>query len=134
VFDWIVVPAVILMFTAFVVCLATKPWLPRVSSVASGTMAVGLGIMALWVAVSALEKGVFEGEATSKILRHSVYRAQSPVAFWMYFTLFALPGFLLVTFPVYVLVLDIILWIQSILNLIKPEAKLSRDGKAKAKQ
>ena len=121
--DWIVVPAAIMMVAAFVVCLATKRWLPRVSSIASGTMAVGLGIVALWAALSALEKGVFEGEATSKILRHSVYRAQSPVAFWMYFTLFALPGFLLVTFPVYVLVLDIILWIRSNLNLTKPEAK-----------
>ena len=111
--DWIVVPAALLMLAAFVVCLATKPWFPRVSTVASGTMAAGLGIVALWAAFSALEKGVFEGAAGSKILRHSIYRAQSPVSFWGFFTFFALPGFLLVCYPLCAAVFNVVDWAQS---------------------
>jgi hypothetical protein len=130
-FDWIAVLAAALMVMALAVCLVTRSWLPRVSSVASGTMAVCLGIVSLWAAFTALDKGVFEGAAASRILEHNIYRARSPVSFWMFFTLFALPGFLLVTYPIYAAVSDVILWIQSAPNIAKPGAMSSGDSKDK---
>ena len=95
-----VLVAAIAIVPALLVFLVTKSWLPRVSDFALGVMAVSLGTLALWMAFSSLQEGVFKGAVASKILSHDVYLAKSPGAFWTYFALFALPGLLLVIVPV----------------------------------
>ena len=126
--DWIALAAAAVMCLALVVCLATKSWLPRVAAVASGTMAVCLGIISLWTALSALENGGFEGAPASKILSRGVSRAQSPEAFWAYFTFFALPGVLLVAFPIYSGALQLAARFRSVSGIPRP----SRSSKGEA--
>jgi hypothetical protein len=116
--NWIVLVAAGLIVPALILFLATKSWLPRVGAAASGIMAMCLGILALWAALDALEKGVFESATASKILSRSVYRTQSPGAFWMYFTSFALPGLLLVTIPSSMAIYRAAAWLRAIGNKV----------------
>jgi hypothetical protein len=92
--------------------LVTKPWFPRVSEAALGMTCVGLGALALAVALEAFQQGVFKAVVASRIIRHDVYLAREPFGFWVYFALFAVPGALLVVVPIYIALANLVSWLR----------------------
>jgi hypothetical protein len=93
---WIVAAAFVLLVPSLLVFLVTKRMWPRVSAFASAVMSASLGILCLWMAVDAIQRGHYDGVATSKIFRHGASRDKDPFLFWVFTSIFAVPGIFLV--------------------------------------
>src|SRR4051812_5734653 len=111
--DSVLGAAGLVMIFGAAIWLLTKPWFPRVSDAALGLTCIGLGTLGLSLAIESLQRGAFKGAIASKILRHDVYFDKDPLGFWIFFGLFALPGFLLVTVPIYIALSEAVAWLRA---------------------
>jgi len=101
--DHLVLPAFVVTVPAMVVFLATNRHFPRVAGVASSLMALGLGIMFLWAAVTMIITGTARGDSVSRIMKTTLQRSESPVEFWTRVAFFGVPALLLIGAPIAIL-------------------------------
>lgn len=93
---YVIGAALLSLILGLLVAAVTYHRWPQIASTAMGLVKAVFGVLAVWVAVATVQEGYVKGDPSSRYFRTSFTRESSPVIFWLYVSLFGVPGVLLV--------------------------------------